>query len=95
MIMRIALTAALGVVSTLVLTSAAFAQTINRMPEPVESFRAVGDNGSHWGRTPDTASGTVVVTPAPRPLAQHRKIPEPIESYRAVGDNGSHGEAYQ
>ena len=96
MIMRMALTVALGVASTLVLSSAAFAQTIHRMPEPVQFFQAVGDNCSHWGRTPDTVTGDVVVAPAPRPLAQaHRKIQVPIESYRAVGNNGSHGESYQ
>jgi hypothetical protein len=95
MIMRMTLTAAFGVASALVLSSAAFAQTVNRMPEPVESFRAVGDNGSHWGRTPDTTTGKVVVAPAPRPLAQHKKITQPIESFRAVGDNGTHSDAMQ
>jgi hypothetical protein len=93
--MRMALTAAIGVASALLASTSSFGQTIKRMPEPVQFFQAVGDNGSHWGRTPDTMQGTVVLPPAP-PVAQaHRKVREPIESFRAVGDNGSHGEAYQ
>jgi hypothetical protein len=92
--MRTSLTAAFGVAGALLLTPSAFAQTNHRMPEPVQFFQAVGDNGSHWGRTPDTFTGYVAApAPAPRPVA-HQKIPQPIETFRAVGDNGSHGEAY-
>ena len=57
--MRTSLTAAFGVAGALLLTPTAFAQTNHRMPEPVEFFQAVGDNGSHWGRTPDTSTGVL------------------------------------
>jgi hypothetical protein len=96
MIMRMALTAAIGVASALLVSTSSFGQTIKRMPEPFQFFHAVGDNGSHWGRTPDTYAGPVFLPQAPPPPGTpHHKIREPIESYRAVGDNGTHSDSYQ
>ena len=93
--MRMSFCLAIGTLSAVLVSSVAFAQTAKKNPEPIEFFRAVGDNGSHYGSTPDTAPGGVVTaqTPAPPPASSGHKIKEPIEFYRAVGDNGSHPDA--
>jgi hypothetical protein len=91
--MRNAFRLGVGLVLSLSSTSVAFALPTQKSSQPIEFFRGVGDNGSHYGQTTDTTSATRAApgqarAPAPAPIA--KQTSQPIEFFRGVGDNGSH-----
>jgi hypothetical protein len=82
-----------GFALTLSLTSAAVALPNQKNSQPIEFFRGVGDNGSHYGQATGTSGGsapTAVPAPAQSRATAVHKTTQPIEFFRGVGDNGSH-----
>jgi hypothetical protein len=91
--MRNAISLAVGFALTLSSTLTAVALSSQKSSQPIEFFRGVGDNGSHYDQTVGTSgASTPAATPAPAPTRAPalNKTSQPIEFFRGVGDNGSH-----
>lgn len=90
--MRTALYIGSGLALSLSMASGALALSSQTSSQPIEFFRGVGDNGSHYGQVIGTSSATAapVQTHTPAPAPNVKKTSQPIEFFRGVGDNGSH-----